>query len=710
MKVSNVAAGYETRLADVVRTAKDVLRRRYLTLAAITLAITAIGVFLTLRITPTYQGVAKIQIDPSRNPLTRNQSEANAQLASEAIETEVTNLGSMDLVRDVVRRLNLVNHPQFRGIWQARAEKTGPVSDTEKVELVAAAVRSNISVSRDKLTYILLVRYSSPDADIAAKVANAMATAYLDNKVGSRIGTAERQSKWFESRMADLVQEVRVADERVAQYQAQAGIVRGASNNSGTITDQQVGPLSVQLASAESIAAEARSKQTSAQQQVTRGTLDTVSDVRNSATVQDLRRQRALLLQASAEMEGRYGNRHPDYLKVRDQLEGIDKQLAEESRRVVSSLRSDADAADARAASLRSSMRALEERQANNARASVIAASLQRDADSKHAAYDRLSQLALESRQAAQNSIAQAQIIEAAQTPRNPSWPNKPLLFMVSFLVGLAAGIAVITTQELMVSGLRTVEEVEEKLGVPLLAAIPNVRKNTRPANLLIEKPTSQFAEALRNARASILGVREKDRPQIIALTSALPSEGKTTTSLGLARTMAISGDRTILVDADVRRAMLRNILDTSNDGPGIVEVLHGEVDLDQAIQPSGVENLDQILVQKPYFSSENMFGSGQMQTMLDELSKRYDTIILDLPPLVGLADGRFIAALADAVVLVIKWDTTPADAVISAADHLKSDGANLVGAMFTMVDQSSKAAGAYYYYTKQYSSYYQTT
>ncbi|MEP9401775.1 GumC family protein [Sphingomonas silueang] len=709
MKVSNVAAGYETRLADVVRTVKDVLRRRWLVLAAITAAVTALGIFLTLQITPTYQGMAKIQIDPSRNPLTRNQSEANAQLASEAIETEVTNLGSMDLVRNVVRRLDLVNHPQFRGVWQKRAEVNGPISDAEKVDLVAGVVRGGISVSRDKLTYILMVRYSSTDPQLAAKVANAIAAAYLDSKVGSRIGTAERQSKWFESRMAELVAEVRAADERVAQYQAQAGIVRGASNNSGTITDQQVGPLSMQLAGAESIAAEARSKQTSAQQQVARGALDTVSDVRNSATIQDLRRQRAILLQASAEMENRYGNRHPEYLKVRDQLKGIDQQITEESRRVVGSLRADADAAEARAASLRRSMQALEDRQAANARASVIAASLQRDADSKHAAYDRLSQLALESRQAAQNSIAQAQIIEAAQTPRNPSWPNKPLLFAVSFLVGLAIGIATITTQELLVSGLRTVEEVEEKLGVPLLAAIPNVRKNTRPADLLIEKPTSQFAEALRNARASILGVRAQDRPQIIALTSALPSEGKTTTSLGLARTMAISGDRTILVDADIRRAMLRNLLDEPSRGPGIVEVLHGEVTLDEAIHPSGVENLDQILVQKPYFSSENMFGDGQMQTMLDELSKRYDTIILDLPPLVGLADGRFIAALADAVVLAIKWDTTPRDAVIAAADHLKADGANLVGAMFTMVDQSSKAAGAYYYYTKQYSSYYQT-
>jgi succinoglycan biosynthesis transport protein ExoP len=212
----------------------------------------------------------------------------------------------------------------------------------------------------------------------------------------------------------------------------------------------------------------------------------------------------------------------------------------------------------------------------------------------------------------------------------------------------------------------------------------------------------------LRNARASILGVRTQARPKIIALTSALPSEGKTTTSLGLARTMAISGDRTIIVDTDVRRAQLRNIVTHPGDSPGIVDVLHGNATLDEAIQRTEIENLDQLLVQTPYFSSEDLFGNGQMQVLLNELAERYDAVILDLPPLIGLADGRFLAALADAVVLAIKWDSTPLKAVSMAASWLRADGANLIGTMFTMVDQRSQHAGAYYYHSDKYSPYYQ--
>lgn len=705
MKVAGTA-GYEARLGDLITTVRDVVRRRFLLLVAITLGITVVGVILTYRITPSYQGVTRIKIDPSRNPLAREQNEAQAQLATEAIETEVAVINSLDVARTVVKRLNLTADPEFGG----GPTPSGKVPMTAEVKLDAVArnVNNHLNAARDRLTYIMVIKFNSYDPKKAALIANAFATAYLDQKVGNKIGTAERQEQWFRNRMNELAADVKIADEKVAQFQSQAGIVRGASNSQGTIIDQQIGPLSLQMASAESVAAEARSKELSARAQVSKGHLDSVTDVRESGTIQELRKQRALIVQTLQEMQVRYGSKYPDLIKVRDQLDAVDQQIKEESNRVLRSLNADATAAEARAGSLRTSMNRLEQKQADNARASVIAASLQRDADGKHDAYDKMAQLVLESRQAAQNSIAQAQIIDTAEAPLAPSWPNRPLLFFLSFLAGLGIAIAVVTTQELMVSGLRSIDEVEAMLGVPLIAAIPNVKNNNRPADLLVEKPTSQFAESLRNARASIIGVRGQERPKIIALTSALPNEGKTTTVLGLARTMALNGDRTIVVDCDVRRAQLRHITPNNGVAIGLVELLHGEASIDEAIHPSGVDNLDQILTLKPHFSSENLFGNNKMPDLLDYLAARYDVIMLDLPPLVGLADGRFLAALADAVGLVIKWDATPKHAVASAASWLRADGANLVGAMFTMVDTSSQAVGAYYYYSKKYSDYYQ--
>lgn len=707
MKVSTNVANYEARLADVLRTARDVIRRRLLTLLVVAGLVTAIGVVLTMRITPVYTGVTRVQIDPTRNPLARSANEAQAQLASEAIETEVSVANSVAVARTVVQRLSLDRDAEFtEGLDEEIAK--GKLTKGGRLDAVVNRVREKASVSREKLTYIIGIRFTSTDPAKAARIANAYATAYLDAKVGSNIGTAERQFSFFQKRLDELANEARAADTKVAQYKSEYGILSGNQNQpQQTIVDQQIGPLAVQLAQADAQAAGARAQLAQAQAQARSGRSDAVSDVLSSNTITDLRRQHAEVSRKVGEIEERYGPRHPETMRFRDELQQIDRQLREESARVVRSLQAQSASATALSSSLRSDMNRLEGRQVDSVRASVIADSLQRDADSKHAAYDRMAQLAFETRQASQNSIAQAKIVDAADAPQAPSWPNRPLLILLSLLVGVGAGIATITVQELMVSGMRSVEDVENELGVPLLGAVPAMRKVTRPADLLIEKPTSQFAEALRNARASIMGVKSDVKPKVIALTSALPSEGKTTTALSLARTMAMNGQRTLILDADVRRAQLRQILGTASTGPGTVEVLKGEATLDQAIEASNVENLDQMIVNKPYFSSENLFGNDVMPNMLEELAKRYDVIVLDLPPLLGLADGRFLAALADAVVMAIKWDATPQHAVSTALNSLRADGSNVIGAIYTMVDTSSESVGAYYYYSKKYSAYY---
>ena len=708
MKVSTEVANYEARLADVLRTAREVVRRRFLTLLIVAGLVTLVGVVLTLRITPVYTGVARVQIDPTRNPL-RSANEAQAQLASEAIETEVSVANSVATAKTVVERLKLDRDPEFtEGLDEAI--KDGKLTQAARIDAVVNNVREHLSVSREKLTYIIGISFTSEDPVKAARIANAFATAYLDAKVGSNIGTAERQFAFFQKRLDELATQARAADAKVAQYRSENGILSGGGDQNvrqQTIVDQQIAPLAVQLAQADAVAAGAQADLAQAQAQVNSGRLDSVSGVLSSPTIVDLRSQRAQVMRDLGVVQERYGPRHPETVRVRDQISHIDQQLLEESRRVIRSLQAKSTAASQLAGSLRADMRNLEGKQVAGVRASVIADSLQREAESAHAAYDRMAQLAFDTRQASQNSIAQAKIVDAAEAPQFPSWPNRPLLILLSLIVGIGAGIATITVQELMVSGMRSVEDVENELGISLLGAVPAMRKVARPADLLVEKPTSQFAEALRNARASIMGVKSDVKPKVIALTSALPSEGKTTTALSLARTMAINGARTIIVDADVRRAQLRQILGFAGSGPGTIEVLRGEATLDEAIEASSVENLDQLIVNKPYFSSENLFGNDTMPNLLEELSRRYDVIILDLPPLLGLADGRFLAALADAVVMVIKWDATPQHAVSTALNSLRADGSNVIGAIYTMVDSSSESVGAYYYYSKKYSAYY---
>lgn len=706
MEVRHEADEYEARLADVVSIVRDTIRRRWKIMVAIAAVVIIAGVVLVSFMTPQYTSTAKIRLDPSRNPLATNAQQTRNELSPEAIETEVTAIRSLDLARAIVRANGLASDPEFSsGINPAKI-----TSSESRENAIAAAVLSQLTVDREKLTYVLNVRFKSTDSLKAAKLSNAFADGYIESRTSNKLGTASRQSEWFQQRLNELGEEASKAEGRAADFRARAGIVGSSSSNSavGTIADQQVAPLASSLANAESEAAAARSNLDAARTQVSRGGLDAVSEVLGSNVIADLRRQRAEVLRSRGEVEARYGDRHPESIRVRDQLAGLDNQIQAEARRVVGSLQATAAAAEARAGSLRASLKGIENQRERTTRASVAAESLEREAAAKRALYDKMSQMSLESMQAARLSIAQAEVIDRAEPQPRPTSPNKPLLYALTALVALAAGAGTIAVMEMTTGGFRSVDDVQDQLGIAVLAVVPKVAKSANPADLMLERPTSMFAESYRIARAAILGVRGSRPPKVIAITSSLPSEGKTTSAVALARTLATANAKTLLIECDVRRAAVRQIVRTSLPAIGLVEVLHGEASIDEAIHAGDVANLDQVLVLAPYFSAENLFGEGRMELLLESLRERYDHIVLDLPPLMGLADGRLLATMADATALVIKWSSTPVSAAVSALNWLRTDGGNPVGIIYTQVDPSAHSVGGLYYYSKQYSDYYQ--
>jgi capsular exopolysaccharide synthesis family protein len=706
MQVSHESGAEEAGFASLIVRARDVLRRRWLILSLVTATVFALAVVPILLMSPKYSSTARIRIDPSRTPVADQQNDSSA-LSPEAIETEVNLLQSADVARTVVRKLNLASDPEFsKNTGQASG---APMRPEDRELAVVTRVMNNLSVSRDKLSYILNASFTSRDRIKSATIANAFADAYISFKAGSKSDSASVKATFLRKQLDDLGLEIRNSEAELANYQAGTGLTattNAAGNQTGTIVDQQIAPLSVALAQASSDAAAATAQLNAARSQAASGGSDTVAEVLASPVIGQLRAQRAIALQSMGEVMSRYGEKHPETIRVRGQLADIDSQIKAETTRIMSSLSSKAAASQARVASLQGAMSGLAVRQGVNARNSVLATSLQSQLTSKRAQYDKLSQSLLESTQASNNSIASAVIVDQAKPPLGPTSPNKPLLLALAFIVASAAGIGTITVQELMVSGLRTMTDIEERLGVPMLAAIPR-EKGRSPANIMLEKPTSLFAEALRIARASILGVKSSSKIQVIAITSSLPGEGKTTTALAFARTLAINGQKTLLIDCDVRRASVRELVSDPGQGPGLVELLQKEATLDQVIRPGDLPNLDHLLTRSPYFSSGNLFGDGTMEQLLATLRDRYELIVLDLPPLIGLADGRFIAAMADVVAMIVRWDSTPVQAASTALASLQADGSNVAGVIFSMVDSGAEAIGGLYY-SKKYSGYYQ--
>lgn len=699
----------DQEISSAFRGVLAVFRRRiwtFLSVAIVVFAVIAVGAMM---LKPQYEAKTRIKIEPNRSAVTGMDAERASAADVAVIDTEVSVIQSRDLAREVVRSLKLQYDPVLTE-GMPRLQPQSAATET-RIDAVAGRVLSGLKAEREDNTYVVDLSFRSGDPEVAARVANGIAASYINNSVGVRTGSASQQARQLEQRLAALGAEVRAAEARIAQYRANLGITLGT--NSATITDQQVSPISNQLAEAEAEASAARSNLSAARKQIASGQLETVSGVLNSGVVADLRRQRAEVLRNRGEVATRYGPRHPETQRVQQQLESIDTQIQQEAQRVTNALTAQAAAADAKAESLRSALNRVKGEQASNTRASVTVESLERDVEAKRLAYNRLAEATQQANQVSRNSTPQAMVVEQAVVPNNPAFPNTRLLLAAGFILALIVATAAVALLEMLSSGFRTAADVESTLGLPLIAAVPRLRgqdrkglpKNTRPPDLLVARETSFYAEAIRNLRTTLLLSPGTQPPQVISVVSTLPGEGKTTTSLSLARVLAMGGERTILIDGDLRRAGLREYAPNSG-ASGLVEVLSEGAPLSEAIQNDVVPNLDILFVRRPLFSSSDLLGTPAMRELLGQLRGSYDRVVIDTPPLLGMADARTLASLSDAVVLVVKWTSTSTDAVQSAVSTLSLDGVRPAGVALSMVDPASETAGASYY-ARRYSQYY---
>ena len=682
------------------------VRRRWLTLLIILVIVMALAIGAAMLIAPRYDATLRLRVEPSQNMLIGQPTTGSNLPDQSIVETEASIMKSHALAEIVVNRLNLLNDPEFTKHLDPLPANPTKDQLAKRASEVADEVSSQVTVAREKATYVVDLSFRSTDPVKAAKIANALAAAYIEQSAGRRSGTAASQSAMLQKRLDGLAAEAQQADARLAQYRAANGIV---SEGTLSVTDQQITPLAGQVATAESEAAALRSKLAVAQSQIAQGGLTAVSAVLGSPVISDLRAKRADLMTKFGDISTRYGPRHPESVKIKEQLQAIDQQIQDEANRVIGSLRSEATVASARASSLRSDLSSLRGTQASETRASVGAMQYQRAADAAHQAYNQAAEIAQRTSQIAASPLSQAQIIEAASVPVEPAAPNKMLILVGGFAVALLLGAGAVGLQEVLASGVRTRKDIE-RIGLPLLASIPVSRRRGpaggSPADSIVDAPFTAYAEAFRSIR-NTLTISSGKPFKVIALVSSLPGEGKTTTALSLARMLAMSGERTLIIDADARRAGLLNLI-PGDPATGLVEVLCEGADVNAAIQPDVVENLDILPVSSSAFVQSDVFSKDRLAGLLEKIAGRYDRIIFDTPPVLGVADARAIASVADAVLMVVRWEHTPRNAVRRTLDILLQDGAPLVGGVLRMVDPKAEVAGGAYY-SAQYSAYYQT-
>ena len=561
------------------------------------------SVLVTAEMTRKYTAIAEVMLDPRHEQVTNVQDVLSGMPAdTTAVDTEVEVLKSRSLAEKVVVTQRLDQDEEFNAalrvkpFWAAlipRPAGSVNLSASDEHNRVVDAVMKRLKVARSGLTYVINVSFVSKSPERSASVANAFADQYLLEQLDAKFDATRRASDWLNSRLGTLKAQVEEAEASVASYKGAHGLMGLTSSEGATITQQEISSINTQLATAKAQQAEADANLTTARQQLARGSSgDDLGASLNSPVVNQLPQQRAQISSQVADMEGRLGPRHPDMLKAQRQLADIDVQIASEIKRITSNLEAQAQVAHQRTASIEGSLANSRSSLAASGNASVELNNLQRNADSLATLYqtylDRFKQTS--NQQGLEQS--DSRVVSRAKVPSQASSPNIPLNLALGLFLSIASALAAMFVVEALESGVYTSEDVEKILGIPHLASIPTLSTTLdlkskvtgqTPTRFVIDKPLSSFSEAFRNLKTSILVSRVGEAVQVVAVTSSLPGEGKTTTCICLGRVTAMGGTRTVVVDCDLRRRTVNRMF-AEEPTVGLLEVLSGSATLDQAL------------------------------------------------------------------------------------------------------------------------------
>jgi capsular exopolysaccharide synthesis family protein len=712
--------GVFTRSLDLVELLA-IFRRRFRLFAAIVVLITVAAVVSTLLLKPAYTASVEVKIDPNqRTSVDTPRAGQSTDATNSFVDTEIQLARSRKVAAAVIQRLNLMSDPEFSEAAAAAAKGAAPGDPRPlsalALEKVVDGVLGGFNVARNGATYIVNFTFTSEDPGKAALIANTFADEYIVASARLRMETMQATAEALQSGLNRLESQAKSADQAAASYRAATGLVSAGSGS--TITQQQASTIASQLGAAEADLATARSNLAAARQQIQTGGTDSVSSVLGSPVIQDLRRQRAEVLRKQVEIANRYGPRHPSFVQVQEELEGLDRQISDESQRILAALQAAVTAGDTRVGALRASLGQLQGQLAASSRAEATAQSLEREAEAKQNIYNQYNLAQQQANQQKNFNDPQGVVVSRATPPDAPSFPNKPLFAGLGAVLGLIIGACAVLVAEAFDSGLLSGQDVEDVLDQPFIGAIPLLSSRTlrragktiSPENYVIAKPMSAFAEAFRALRSALVHANVDQPPKVVAVTSALPGEGKTAATLAFGRVLGMGGHKVIILDCDLRRSSLGRLTRVAR-AEGLVEVLAGEATIEQAVVPDEVENVFLLPLSKASFTPRDLFGTQAFAQLVEKLRESYDFVVLDTPPVLAVADSRAIARQADNVIFLCRWSRTPRAASNAALNLLEQDGAHVAGVALNMVDLSSRSAlstGDSSYYYADYRRYYE--
>jgi len=697
------------------------LRHKWLIVSAVLVAL-GLGTVIAFSTTPIYEAVGRIVINREGGE-TAGLKNADATESDSyddymvSMDTQTHVLESDAIAKLVIAKLGLDSNPAFAGkaATAANAPAAASPEDAHEAALRRAGpfvgqFHRSLQINSIPRTRLLEIRFSSPDPTLAAKVVNTVIDTYIEQNYKTHLEATTRTSDWLTQQLSELQMKVEQSQEKLVRYQKEHGIL-GIDEKENIVTSK-LDELNKELTAAEGD----RMQKESIYRLASSGDPDLLSNLDPSSTLIKLRSQEADLHRQIAQLSVEFQPTYPKLQELNNELASVQADIKVEVQRLAEKYKKDYLASLEREKLLRASLEN-QKSQENQLNESAIEYSLlKRDVDSNRQLYEGLLQKLKEAGVMTGLRSSNVRIVDPASPPMVPSSPNIPRNLAMSLLLGLVGGVSLAFILESRDNTIHSLEQAQMITALPSLAFIPlaggsnralmRAKRPTAAAALAsAAQPKSQIAEAYRALRTSILLSRIGQSAKVLMVTSPLPQEGKTTTTVNLATVLAQHESRVLLIEADMRRAGISQVFGLESK-IGLSTVLAGKTGAEEVIQPvPGIPNLFLLPAGESPANPAAMLGSSRMRDLLGTLGALYDYVIIDTPPVLSVTDAVLLSKLADSTMLVIRAGMTDKGALRRVCDVLAHVDARIVGVILNAAESTDPD---HYYYGGRYGKYYQ--
>ena len=685
------------------------LKRRRL-IASVLAGMVALALLVTLMTQPLYRAVVLIQVDKEPPPIVQSGSMPFYQSWDpEFLTTQFELLRSRALAERIANELELdaatLNRLQNPG-WISRvlgllrpqanvdqAAALGSIPNDAAVQLKRATgvVQRGLSVQPVENSRLVRLTFDSTDPQFSVRVANAVAEGFIASTLERRMGATSYAKTYLEDQLVQTKAKLEESERNIVEFAQKEGLVNTGAEGTSLAT-QNLTSLNASMAGAQSerILAASRWRQAAG------GALS--SDMLAGTNISGMQQQRATLQLQYQENLQKYKPDYPLMQSIKSQIDEVTRQIAAETGRARSAVKAEYDAAVAREGMLKNQIAALRGAALDTDSRSIQYNILKREADTSRQLYDSLLQRFKEVGAASDVRSNNISIIDRAQD----GWRFKPNLLKnlaMGLLAGLLLGVLLAFLLEFLDDTLKIPEDIEQKLKLPVLGVIPKLgpKESVEAAS---GNPQSPFSESYRSVRTALQFATDHGVPRSILVTSPSSSEGKSTTALALARNLAQLGKRVLLLDGDLRNPSLHRTLGLGGE-VGLSNLLSGACSFSKAVQESKEERLHVITAGPLPPNPAELLSGSKLVSLLTVGTERYDHVIIDGPPVLGLADALILSNAVEGTLLVATAGKTRISIAQQALKRLLSARARMIGALLTKYDR--KTAG----YGYQYEGYY---